>query len=404
VLYATHDGHQAGQMKRQYQATHPWLTFDLDLRPAPSSLWLKLGEAQSKCEHLAGYPLKPEYARRLHMVYLAKGVLATTAIEGNTLSEEEVSAHLEGKLQLPPSRAYLTQEIDNIVELYNGLLTSMAAVGDNNIRPDLVKEFNKTVLRNLPVDEHTTPGDIRKDSRVVGRYRCPPPEDCDFLLGELCDWLNSDKLGLQDGNEIVCGIIRAIVAHTYLVWIHPFGDGNGRTARAVEVKILLDAGVPSDACQLLSNYYNKTRPEYYRQLDAASKQHSNILPFIEYAVTGLVEELKEQIDSIRNMNLDITWVNYIHDQFRDKKSPPERRRRALALAISEHEFVQLASIKKLTPDLAAEYSQKAERTVLRDVSHLIAMGLVERVGTRSVRAKKEVISAFLPTRKHLNNS
>lgn len=49
-----------------------------------------LGEAASKCEHIAGVPLRPSVAQELHRLYLAKGALATTAIEGNTLTENEV--------------------------------------------------------------------------------------------------------------------------------------------------------------------------------------------------------------------------------------------------------------------------------------------------------------------------
>ena len=54
-----------------------------------------LGEALSKCQHLAGVPLKPKAAEELSMVYLARGVQATTAIEGNTLSQREVEQIVE---------------------------------------------------------------------------------------------------------------------------------------------------------------------------------------------------------------------------------------------------------------------------------------------------------------------
>jgi len=82
-------------------------------------------------------------------------------------------------------------------------------------------------------------------------------------------------------------------------WIHPFGDGNGRTARLVEFQILLQAGIPSPAAHLLSNHYKQTRTEYYRQLATASRSGGNILPFIEYAVGGFVDGLKEQLALIR---------------------------------------------------------------------------------------------------------
>jgi hypothetical protein len=74
--------------KRAFLSTHPWLTFQVDLASAPPNFWMAVGECQSKCEHLAGMPLAPEIDKYLHQVYLAKGVAATTAIEGNTLSSQ----------------------------------------------------------------------------------------------------------------------------------------------------------------------------------------------------------------------------------------------------------------------------------------------------------------------------
>ena len=86
---------------RTFERTHPWICFQIDLRKATPQLWMLLGEAASKCEHIAGVPLRPSVAQELHRLYLAKGALATTAIEGNTLTEKEVLQHLEGKLKLP---------------------------------------------------------------------------------------------------------------------------------------------------------------------------------------------------------------------------------------------------------------------------------------------------------------
>ena len=89
---------------REYEQSHPWLTFRLDLGRAQADLWLLLGEAVSKCEHLAGVPLKPAQHEHFNQLFLAKGVLATTAIEGNTLTEDEVLQHIRGTLKLPASK------------------------------------------------------------------------------------------------------------------------------------------------------------------------------------------------------------------------------------------------------------------------------------------------------------
>src|SRR5436305_12681723 len=107
---------------RRYLETHSWLTFSANLKAAQPELWMMLGECQSKCEHLSKVPLRPDIAEQLHKMYMVKGVLATTAIEGNTLSEEEVEKILEGKSELPPSREYLGQEVSNIIDECNRIL------------------------------------------------------------------------------------------------------------------------------------------------------------------------------------------------------------------------------------------------------------------------------------------
>ncbi|WP_211922666.1 hypothetical protein [Solidesulfovibrio aerotolerans] len=101
-----------------YKDSHPWISFSFHMERVNYLTWIALGEIKSKCEHLAGVPLKPAVAKDFSKVYLAKGALATTAIEGNTLSEEDVRLHLEGKLKLPPSKEYLKKEIDNILDAF----------------------------------------------------------------------------------------------------------------------------------------------------------------------------------------------------------------------------------------------------------------------------------------------
>ena len=116
-------------IKRSYEETHPWLSFRFDLRRVRWEDWLALGEAAAMCRSISHAALDPDTAAEFHKLYLAKGVLATTAIEGNTLSEGEVRDHIDGTLTLPPSRQYLGQEIDNIVDACNELIRELAGHG-----------------------------------------------------------------------------------------------------------------------------------------------------------------------------------------------------------------------------------------------------------------------------------
>ncbi|MFQ5972492.1 MAG: Fic family protein [Alphaproteobacteria bacterium] len=369
----------------------------MDLRKATPSLWLALGEAQSKCEHIAGVPLRPATAHELHQLYLAKGIQATTAIEGNTLSEDEVRNRIEGRLELPPSKEYQGREVDNILEASNSILEEIARGQTRDLTPERVKEFNRMVLKDLDVPDHATPGEITKKQVGVGTvYKGAPVEDCEYLLEKLCAWLASDEFKPPDSQRIVYGLVKAIIAHVYLVWIHPFGDGNGRTARLMEVKILLEAGVPSSAAHLLSNYYNQTRMEYYRQLDRASKSGGDLLPFIKYAIDGFLDQVREQIQRIRYEQWDVAWRNYVHERFRDRKSRADGRRRRLALAISAAgEVVAVSELRRLDPRVAEDYANKTNKTVTRDLNVLRKLGLIERA-EGGIRAKKEGILAFLP--------
>lgn len=110
----------------RYRETHTWITFQLDLRAAPPRFWTLLGEACAKCEHILTIPMAPEAANRLHSVYLVRGARATAAIEGNTLSEDDVSKLERGELRLPPSKEYLGVEVQNILDACGGMLSRLS--------------------------------------------------------------------------------------------------------------------------------------------------------------------------------------------------------------------------------------------------------------------------------------
>lgn len=391
--------------RRKYEESHPWITFELDLGRAPISLWMLLGAAESKCLHLAGTPLLPETARKLYMVYLAKGALGTTAIEGNTLSEEEVKQLLEGELKLPPSRQYLEQEVNNVIGACNDVAQEVIPSDFSSICVEEIKQYNKKVLEDLKLEEDVVPGKFRTTSSLVGKYRGAPAEDCPYLVERLCKWINSELVShdspfLGESHGIASGILAAIVAHLYLVWIHPFGDGNGRTARLLEFRLLLETGAPTPAAHLLSNFYNQTRTEYYRRLHETSRKPNGAIDFIEYALQGLVDSLDEQIGVVRAQQLRTIWINYIHEQFRGRNSKADGRRRNLILAMSagRQETIDIKDVAGLTPRIAKEYAEKTQKTLNRDLNVLEEMGLLERERGK-VRILSDVISSFLPSRK-----
>lgn len=388
---------------RTFEKTHSWISFRCDLGKAGADLWMSLGEASSKCEHISRVPLRPATADALHQLYLAKGAAATTAIEGNTLSEADVLKAVEGRLVVPPSKQYLKQEVDNVIAACNGITRQLTEGTLSPLSADLCCAYNRQILEKLPVPEEVKPGELRTHSVLVGNvYRGAPAEDCLFLINRLCAWINGPDFQPPEnavaGMDMVYAILRSVVAHLYLAWIHPFGDGNGRTARLLEFHILLSAGVPSPAAHLFSNHYNQTRTEYYRQLDHASKSGGDIVPFINYAVRGFVDGLREQLEKIWEQQWDVIWRNFVHERFQNRNSPTDARQRHMVLDLGNSgEWVEVGKIAELTPRLAKAYAGKTSKTLQRDVNALLAMDLIAREG-RKIRARREVILAFLPLR------
>lgn len=390
---------------RTYRETHPWINFQFDMRELTYKTWLMLGKAQAKCEDVANTPILPALAEELHQIFLAKGALATTAIEGNTLTEEQVQLLLENKLELPPSKDYLRQEVENIIDACNEIMPTILIAATSALSPKDIKHYNAMVLRQLPLnaDEDIKPGELREHSVTVGRYRGAPAEDLETLLTLLCDWLNRDFIALErqlPSYKVGVGILKAIIAHVYIAWIHPFADGNGRTARLIEFQILLASGVPTNAAQLLSNHYNETRSEYYRHLDQASKHERGLLDFIDYALQGFVDQVEAQLSLIQEHQLRLLWRNHVYDQFKNNDDVPSQRRRRLLLDLADQpKGIPLAELRYLTPRLAEAYADKTDKTIQRDIQFLEEMQLITKEPKNVIRARLEIMRSFIPARR-----
>jgi Fic family protein len=383
---------------RKYQETHPWIDFRVDLRRAPPELWMLLGEARSKVAHIAGSLLDPDVAREMHIVYLTKGVLATTAIEGNSLSEDEARQRIEGELDLPPSREYLGHEIDNIVAAYNGITDELVAGNAPPMNRVTIEDYNRLILKDLELEEGVVAGEIPTYPVGVGAYPGAPRQDCELLLDRLCEWLNGSDFAAGGPNwKVPMALVKAVIAHLYIAWIHPFGDGNGRAARLMELRILLEAGVPTPATHLLSNHYNQTRAEYYRQLRMASGGDSGVLSFIQYALQGFVDGLRDQLASIRARQFADRWEQYVYQQFGRTNSPARLRQRQLVLEMSKFELpLPKTQLRRLSPDLVEMYHGKTDKTLTRDINAVVEMGLISRLGSSGYLPNKHLIEAFLP--------
>jgi len=390
---------------RAYETSHPWIRFENDLGRAPAELWILLGEARSKCDHLSSVPLQPNLAKILHYLFLAKGASATTAIEGNTLTLDQVELRIKGDLELPPSQEYLGKEVDNVVEALGAIWDNVLRIEDigeaQSLSVEEICELNRIVLKGTQYDDYVNPGEIRRSLSVgVGRYRGAPPEDCEYLLSRYCEWLN-EQWSLAEAKEmgVIPSIIKAVRAHLLFEWIHPFADGNGRVGRLIEFKILVAGGVPTVAAHLFSNHYNSTRSRYYSELERAARGSDGVFGFLMYAVQGFVDQLVDQINILLFFMISIVWRDLIHGEFSGTRSRTKKRQRDLMLAISDCiEPLTLREIPLLTTDLARQYAVLTDRTLLRDLGALKKMKLLIQDDT-GYHANVRFLFHHLPSRR-----
>lgn len=371
---------------------------------SPNSLLL-LGQCEAYVKAINNTPILPHHYHQLMNVALMKGAQATTAIEGNTLSDEEIQKIMDNQ-RLPPSKEYQEIEVKNILDAFNELLTELINTGvDHFISKNLLLRFHKMVGKNLGEHFAATPGQFRNTDVVVGRYRCPDYRDVPVLIDKLCQWLRTEfKFGQieQSFSEVV---VQAIVTHIYIEWIHPFGDGNGRTGRLVEFYILFRGGNPDIASHILSNYYNLTRTAYYRQIEKATERR-DLSEFIEYALLGFRDGLVQTLDIIQKSQFQNTWQKLIYDKFdsvrHEMREELFKRQRTLALEMPFDKEFTVSQVSNLSIQLAKQYTGVSEKTIQRDIDRLIDLELI-RKSTHGNIANTDILRSMIAKRRARNN-
>lgn len=392
-------------MSKELQREYPHLIFRRHWELSAKSLLL-LGQCEAYVKAINNTPILPHHYGQLMNVALMKGAQATTAIEGNTLSDEEVQKIMNNQ-KLPPSKEYQAIEVGNILTAFNELLLEIVNANvDHFISIDLLQRFHKMVGQNLGEHFAAVPGQLRNSDVIVGRYRCPDYRDVPILLEQLCQWLRQEfKYGQteQSFSEVV---VQAIVTHIYIEWIHPFGDGNGRTGRLVEFYILLRGGNPDISSHILSNYYNLTRTAYYRQIEKATESRS-LSEFIEYALLGFRDGLVQTLDVIQKSQFQNTWQKLIYDKFdairQGSRDDVFRRQRTLALEIPFDKEFTISQVSSLTVPLAKQYAGSvSEKTIQRDVEKLMELELVRKLEIGYI-ANTDILRSMIAKRRSPNN-
>ena len=211
-----------------------------------------------------------------------RSIHSSLAIEANSLSFDQVKDIIDGKKVIGPQDEI--QEVKNAYEAYKQIKT----VNQYSIK-DLKKVHG--VMTYLTIDES---GVFRKGNEGVfdenGNciHVCPPPEQVDGLMKQLFKWM-------EDNNGIVHPLILSSVFHYEFVFIHPFKDGNGRTARLWQNVILSNWEEIFEYVPIESQI-KKYQEEYYSAI-ANCDHNGNSTEFIEFMLKMIDVTLEDLMES-----------------------------------------------------------------------------------------------------------
>ena len=203
---------------------------------------------------------------------------ASTAIEGNPLTIEQVRAIEEGRELVEPDKRSKRE----VLNYFAGLHYVEKTAALEAVRHDDLFDLHRILAKG--VMDQGEAGRYRTISVQVGKHMPPAPADVSGLMFELLDWWNRRSRDLSP-------VISSSILHYRFEAIHPFADGNGRTGRALALWELYRRGFDTHHIFSVDEYYWEDRPAYYEALDRVRREGEDLTHWLEYCAEGLRQTL-----------------------------------------------------------------------------------------------------------------
>lgn len=209
---------------------------------------------------------------------------ASTAIEGNPLTLQQVQALEEGRaLSAQPVSAQPTRHQREVLNYFAGL-----RYVEKNATKKIIRHADVLKLHAIlaaDVMDQGEAGKYRTISVLVGKYVPPRAADVSGLMFELLQWWN-------DKASVLSPVLSSAILHYRFEAIHPFADGNGRTGRALALWELYRRSFDTHHIFSVDEYYWEDRPKYYAELEHVRSVEEDLTTWLEYCAAGLRQTLE----------------------------------------------------------------------------------------------------------------
>ena len=333
-----------------------------------------LVEARTAAQILNRLPYLSQWIEQAREEQLRLEAAGTTRIEGAVFSESEQEQALAHDPQPIADLTHSQRQLRCANEAYRWIASLPA---NRPVNADLILSIHRRMVTGCD-DDHCEPGAIRR-SDVEATFGVPP---CRGARGgeELAEALDLLVAAISREYRDHDRIIQAIAAHYQLGAMHPFGDGNGRTARATEAYMLRAAGVNDQVFVSLSNYYYEHQDRYLEALYETRRRGHDLTPILKFALGAIASQCNRLADEVLNQNKRVLCREFAQSLFGKLRS--QRRRalgeRQLAIIRTLLDAGQMP-LSELASRIRHQYAdlKYPNRALFRDLNGLLALDALE---------------------------
>lgn len=348
-----------------YEIPRHWIAYD------PAAITNELSEAKAAVLSLKTVPYQRRWVEALQQIELKREVAGTSRIEGAEFTERELEAAMKETPEQLVTRSQ--RQAHAAVTTYRWIAT---LPHDRPIDGELIRAIHRSIVEGAD-DDHCPPGRLRSaDQNVtfgVPRHRgCEGGTECERAFLEFTKALQHDYRAHDP-------IVQAVAAHYHVAAMHPFLDGNGRTARAVEALLLQRIGLRDTTFIAMSNYYYDEKNTYLAVLAECRQRSHDITPFLRFALKGvalqshrLLREIQRHISKELFRGLAMELFGRLESA---RKRPLAQRQLEILNRLLDAEEMPLNDfVRMMRPQY--EGLKKAMPALIRDVNHLLSLNAI----------------------------
>lgn len=351
-------------MVMRYEIPKQWVRYD------PQTILKELTGANAALLALTQIPYQRSWADELQSIQLKREVAGTSRIEGAEFTDKELDSAMRETPEQLETRSQ--RQAAAAVATYRWIAQLPA---DRPVDEALICEIHRRLVAGCD-DDHCAPGRLRGPDQNVTfgapRHRSAEGgEECADAFHRLCE---AARTVFREHDPL----IQALALHYHFAAMHPFLDGNGRTARALEALMLQRIGLRDTLFIAMSNYYYENKTAYINALNESGDNGHDLTPFLKFALKGIESQCQRLFSEIRTHLTKSLFQNTMTDLFNRLSSPRKRvmSKRHIQLMNLMLEVGEI-SLTELTTRTAHLYKLKNNyKALIRDLNYLIGLNAI----------------------------